>query len=335
MKTIFIISIIVCTFLVLYKCYTITYLESFVFETDKKFFILQHDKRDNITYTINNINDCTRIGYMDPEHIDIFERIYKMTNNEDNSMRFNYVKLQNPRIEDVDILLYVNDAIYVKDYKIINYFTVNRVLKDKYFKNYSFVVHNDVGRSVLVLSTKTFSNLPSTETNNINNTPQRVSISDKYNFVIEDNINGKYSETDMNTSTITLYQNKLLDLEVKVGDTILVKNQPYDFFNGEYVVSNVNRYILMSKNVELPPALNVCVDENMNELPEYKNKESCEHHNDLLGMKKAVPANWDARCRRNMECPFFNEDDNYTGQCYDGTCFMPYEVQQISFTKYK
>jgi hypothetical protein len=308
-------------------------MESFELENDRKFFILQHDKRNNITYTINNINSCTRIGYLDPEHINIFEKIYKMTNNNETSMRFNYIKLKNARIEDVDILLYVGDSIYLKDYKIINYFTTNRYLMDKYFMNYSFVVYNDIGTSVLVLSMKK-SNLQLFNTKS--DLPQRVFLSKEYNFVIEDNINGKYRESDLNTSNIILFQNKLLDLEVRIGDTILVKNQPYVFFNGKYIVTKVNDYIHMSKSVNLLPPFNVCVDENMNEIPEYQNKESCEHKNDLLGRKKLVPTNWDARCRRNIECPFYNEDERYTGQCSNnGLCMMPYNVQQISFTKYK
>ena len=45
---------------------------------------------------------------------------------------------------------------------------------------------------------------------------------------------------------------------------------------------------------------------------------------------------WDARCRRNMECPFFDYDNEYGGGCESGGyCEMPYNVKQISFTKYK
>nr|QOI90442.1 hypothetical protein HWQ62_00306 [Pyramimonas orientalis virus] len=301
-----------------------------------KFFVLQHDKRNNITYTINNINNCTRVGYLDESHKDIFENIYKMTNNDDSSMRFNYIKLINPRIEDVDILLYVNDAIYLKDYKIINYFTNDLYMRQKYFRYSKFVVYNDTGTSTMVLLLNGGSQNVFDSTNNVF-LEQKESVSSEYNFVIEHNINGNYHEADLTTNIIILYQNKLANLEVRVGDTILMKNQSHTFINGVYVVTKVNNFIHMKReNIKLLPANEVCIDENLTELPEYTNKYSCEHANDAFGNKKITNATWDARCQRNIQCPFYNDNGQYLGNCEPGgMCMMPHNVKQISFTKYK
>jgi hypothetical protein len=214
---------------------------------------------------------------------------------------------------------------------IIDYYTKNEYLMGKYFKDYYYSVYNDIGNSVLVLSMN-----KSQSTNTSIVLGQKVLLSSKYNFIIENNINGKYRETNLNTNIIVLRQNKLLNLDVFVGDKILIRNQRFDFFNGEYEVIKVNKYIHMRRDVHLLPQYHVCMDENMQELSEYQNKESCEHENDLLGVKKQFPSNWDARCRRNMECPFFNEDEDYSGQCAKGgACVMPHDVKQIAFTKYK
>ena len=54
-----------------------------------------------------------------------------------------------------------------------------------------------------------------------------------------------------------------------------------------------------------------------------------------LGSKKTKSMTWDARCLRHHECPFFNYDGEYGGECDNGYCKFPPGLKQISYKKYK
>jgi hypothetical protein len=46
---------------------------------------------------------------------------------------------------------------------------------------------------------------------------------------------------------------------------------------------------------------------------------------------------WDARCRRDEECPFFQANlryPNYHGGCHNGYCEMPLGVTRVGYTRY-
>ena len=299
--------------------------ERFINEQYDKFFVLwvsSQSNESNDIITMNSIGESTVIGYRTNEEKYLFERLYRIHN--DKLIKFDYKKLTEQDIDQqIDILLYTNDSIYLSNYVIIDYY-LNNIQNQ--FQNYEFVVYNDNNNSTLVLQRKP-------NQSKIIELEQKVLLSNDYNFVIENNINGRYVEKDLNTNEITLFQNKLLNLEVKIDDLILLRKQKYPYMNGVYKVYKVDRHVYMLReDIVVLNKHDVCIDEDMVEHPEYTNKMSCEHENDLFGEKKNKIMTWDSRCRRNMECPFYDEEYKYP--CVDGYCEMPGGVKQISFTKY-
>ena len=297
---------------------------------NNKFFILQHRKFGEPINDIRTFPKNAKIGYMHPQHIEVFKNIYKVHNNQE-LQNFKYIKKTNYDFEKVDFLLYINDSINIENYYIIDYFMEKDLthLKKLYFENYEFVLYNDLNRSVFVFSL----NLIKPPLKLIIH--QKVSYQDGYNFVLENNINGKYREINLTTNKIVLYQNKLDDLEVKIGDVILLKNQMHTFMNGIYIVDKINKYIHMTREVKVLPKFYSCIDENLIEQINYVNKYSCNHEYDYVGETKPIKMKWSARCRRNMECPFFDDDNEYGGGCENGFCKMPTTVIQTSFKDYK
>lgn len=307
--------------------------ESFVESGGNKFFVLQKSSTD---FTMSNLRETTKIGYVKDYHRHIFEKVYAMFNEKEEAPEPTYVKLEDSDdLDTVDILLYVNDGVYIprSKYKHVDFYMQDKKSFKNHFSDLDYVVYTDNNNSVYVLAE--FNYDPDATHHNIVLT-QSESLSKEYNFVLEYAINGKYHEVDMNTNRIVLYQNTILDLQVRVGDRILLRNQRYEFMNGVYTVTKVNNYIHMESRVSVPSKREVCIDEDLNEHPEYLNKYTCEFENDLRGVQKDRNMVWDARCRRNQECPFFDTDDHYAGQCNKGGyCDMPYDVEQISFTKYR
>lgn len=72
--------------------------------------------------------------------------------------------------------------------------------------------------------------------------------------------------------------------------------------------------------------------------PTIKGREQCESPYDAFGAPKAAgPDVWDAPCRKNVECPFFQKNErypNYRGGCIAGYCEMPLGLQRVGFRKY-
>lgn len=317
--------------LVLYMCKSSTQREQFR-SGRNKFFILHHNSKDNMY--INDLPEyVSTIGYKNNEDKSLFKQLYKLHNNDDRE--FEYIKMDDDEIDltSVDILLYVNDAVYLSDYVLIDYYSDDLIKRKTYLRDYEFVLHNDISISVFVILISNHTHVKKEE---IVLDP-RETTSTEYNFEIEYGINGKYRELGINTNEITLYQNKIADLKVMIGDKVLLKNQRYPYMNGVYEVTEINKYIrMMNDTVGVLPKNEVCIDENLEEHVYYKNKQSCEFKNNYIGEEKEVEMTWDARCRRNMECPFFDYDNEYGGGCQSGGyCEMPYNVKQISFTKYK
>lgn len=319
-------KIILLIILVIAICVLKANKETFVNINKNKFFILQ---KMSTEYTMETITETTKIGYTKEYHRYLFEKVYNMFNAE--GVVLNFVKLEGYSMDNVDILVYVDDSVYLSKskYKFVNYYMKDKKYFRKHFDNFEYVVYTDNNDSIYVMVESDY------QGEDIE-LKQSESLSNEYHFVLEYSINGKYIEVDMNTNRVILYQDNILGLEVKEDDKILLKNQRYEFMNGEYIVTKVNKYIHMEGYVNVQPKMEVCMDEDYKEYNEYSNKHSCEYKNDLTGNPKAVNMTWDARCRRNMECPFFDPDDEYSGYCdKGGYCEMPYEVKQISFTKYK
>lgn len=299
-----------------------------------KFFILRHKGKDNLLSMNTLPEHVLTVGYKNNEEKILFQQLYKLHNNDD-SREFRYIEMGDDMdLTDVDILLYVNDAVYLKDYVFIDYYTDDFVKRNTYLRDYEFVLHNDVNISLFVILMSNDTSVKKYE--EIILDPIETT-SNTYNFEIEYGINGKYYELDMTTNEVILYQNKIANLKVMIGDKVLLKNQRKAYMNGVYEVKEINNYIRMvNEAVKVLPKNEVCIDENLEEHGYYKNKQSCEFKNNYIGEKKKVKMTWDARCRRNLECPFFDYDNEYSGGCNtNGYCEMPYNVKQISFTKYE
>lgn len=297
----------------------------------KKFFVLHHNSKDKMY--INALPESVlTIGYKNNEEKTLFEQLYKLHNDDDRE--FEYIKMEDLDLTNVDILLYVNDAIYLRNYVLIDYYSEDLTKRKMYLRDHDFILHNDINISVFVLLMSDYTGYKKYE--DIILDPIETT-SSKYNFEIEYGINGKYYELNINTNEVILYQNKIAGLKVMIGDKVLLKNQRYSYMNGVYEVKDINKYIRMvNDTIRVLPKNEVCIDENLEEHVYYKNKQSCEFKNNYIGEEKEVDMTWDARCRRNMECPFFDYNNEYGGGCQSGGyCEMPYNVKQISFTKYK
>lgn len=72
--------------------------------------------------------------------------------------------------------------------------------------------------------------------------------------------------------------------------------------------------------------------------PTIKIKGLCESEYTIDGItKKPVPTFWDRRCEKNVECPFYQANKNYSnyyGGCDNGYCSMPVGVDRIAYRLY-
>lgn len=303
-----------------------THFETFITNYNAKLFLLQSKNLNVTLQTIDILN--IKVGYT----YDYEKRLFVYLYNQHNCIKIrindvHFVRVKSISFSNADILIYSGEFVpQTYDVRIIDYFkdTINH-------PSYDFVVYNHTNMTYMVLGLWKTKHIK----NDMNKIQQTIKYHPKYNFVIENNINGKYHEKDINTNEIVLYQNKLDNLEVKVGDTMLFRNQKENFINGVYKVHKVNKYIYLIQHVKVLPKYYVCIDESLTERPEYNNKYSCEYHKDMNGNDKKLSMKWDSRCRRNLECPLFDEDDNYSGRCKNGYCEMPSGYQSVSFTQYK
>lgn len=294
---------------------------------NRKLFILQSK---NTFMTLTNMDiSIVKIGYKFEYEKQLFVFIYNQHNCSNIKLKdVDFVREKSISFSKVNILMYSGEFVPEEyDVKIMDYFknTIDHPL-------YEFVVYNHVNMTYMVFGLWKTKTVRDTSQSHLD---QQVTYDKRFNFVIENDINGKYFEKKLNTNKIILYQNKLDNLDVKKGDSILFRNQKLDFINGVYNVYKVDKYIHLLQHVDVLPKYNACIDENLVERPEYNNKYSCEHPKDMNGKDKNIRMKWDSRCRRNIECPFFDKDNNYSGQCKNGYCDVPLGYKSISFKHYK
>lgn len=163
-----------------------------------------------------------------------------------------------------------------------------------------------------------------------------ISFDENHHFVISNNINGKHYQISRNTDILILFDTYLSELEIELGDLILLKDQYYHFMNGTYKVTKVfSNYVMLKRHINLYETEYRCVDDNFELNNDEKIRESCEHEYDVHGQKREKMLQWDARCQRNMECPLYDTDDKYSFGCHNGFCSFPDHLEPISYTKYK
>lgn len=313
-------KIIMLFVILLILTYNLYSIERFQTSTDM-FFILQNKTSDAMT--MKTIPVDAKIGYTQPLQITMFKTIYKQ-HNCDKEHSFEYMDLNDNDPLEMDIILSIGHHVDFERYKMIDYFK-----KNKRILNYEYVVYNDNNTSTLVLSMRRIVRpfgKPKIR--------PKISVGKQHHFVIEDGVDGLYSEKDLTTNVINFHKKTIDGMEVQIGDKVLFKNQHHPFINGEYEVTNTQLGVEVTRsNILLTPKEYSCMDEDLFEVPQHTTESSCEHPLTVDGKVKDKRHTWDSRCRRNMECPFFDQNYNYI--CNDnGFCEMPDTVTQISFKKY-
>lgn len=300
----------------------------------KKLFVLQSEKTN---YTITTLPDEIIIGFFENRSVDLFKKIYKL-NNCHTCSNFIFKKLNKKSIidygniidwEEIQLILLEDEFISIMDTKPLIYYPISK-FRDRikvYFPNYEMVIYNDRGSSFIFLNPEPAFPKPTY------NITQKVSYDYINNFVITGKINGKYFSKERE-DVIILNQNKLDDYEVKVGDTIKIDVEK-SLMNGIYYVYKVDKKIHMRKSTPFQFKTYTCIDDDLSEYPHFNNKYSCESKYNADGTKKKKKMIWDSRCLRHYECPFFNYDGEYGGECDNGYCKFPPGLKQISYKKYK
>lgn len=285
--------------------------ESFIdMKVDHYLFILSNEYHSHV----NSIKKKSRIGYPNMEIKKLFKYVLEINRVDEQQLMLNYVQTNN--IDEVDILLY-EDMHYDKNKYILNYYSDSYTLHNNLSK-FKFGVYNYKNNSYLLLIT-----------NNVIDDQllfhQKVTFDPNYNFVIEVNIDGVFKERTLSTNEIKLNGNTLNGLEVKIGDSILIRKQVNKHIEGEYiVVKKTNSNIVLHMYVNVPNKYYKCFSTFPNVKPHLVSKTQCIHDD-----KDNI---WDHKCRRNIECPAF---DDQKAICDHGFCKIPYYKNQISFRKYK
>ena len=266
--------------------------------------------------TIDTLPISCKIGYKSDLALELFKYILEM-----HKMDIGYLKprfIKSMDLSKVDLLLYENMFNNVSKSRIIDYYLPKHVFH-KHLSKYKFGVYNSTENSHLLLITNS-----AVSKEKLFLLP-KYSFNPKYNFVIETSIDGTFKEKDVNTNQIILNGNTINDLEVHVGDTVLITNQQDEFIEGEYTVVSVSKsQIYMEMNVQLPKKNYQCFSNYPSMLPNLVSKTQC-----LFDNETNV---WDYKCRRNIECPGFIDQE---ATCVNGTCKIPLYHKQISFRKYK
>jgi len=300
----------------------------------KKFFILQSEKTN---YKISTLPDEITIGYFKRRSVDIFKKIYKL-NNCHTCSNFIFKKLNADSIidngnvidwEEIQLILLEDEFISIMDTKPLIYYP-NSKFRDRikvYFPNYEMVIYNDRGSSFVFLNPEPVFQKQS------KNILQKISFDSIHNFVINGKINGKYF-SKKREDVIILNQNRLDDVEVRIGDSIKIDVEK-TLMNGVYYVYKVDKRIYMRKSSKFSFKVFRCIDDDLSEYPHFNNKYSCESQYNADGTKKEKTMTWDSRCLQHHECPFFNYDGEYGGECDNGYCKFPPGLKQISYKKYK
>jgi len=67
---------------------------------------------------------------------------------------------------------------------------------------------------------------------------------------------------------------------------------------------------------------------------QQKTRIQCESKYDMFGKPKKTADVWDAPCKTNTDCPFYQRSPPYRGGCTNGYCEMPLGVRRIGWTRY-
>lgn len=307
--------------------------------TNQQYILIYQTIEANFNFT-DKPKEILVVGYIDVKLISLFKYIYNMNNKCSQVSQIKFVQLGKSN-EPIDIYISIDHTLNSKHYKMIPYFNSKCIYKSYYnvFTPYQIINDANNQESYMLMTEQILNEFEKKRKDPI----QQISYDPKYNFVIHNTINGKYLQKNMEYDIIILNEKYLNDLIIELNDNMLLKDQEHDFINGEYIVTKINdNNVILERKVK-PTEINgkeskkryVCVDENMNEHTDIVKKESCEHDFSVIGDVIDTPRHWDARCLRNIECPFYDINNDYKYGCNNGYCEFPEDVTRVGFTKYK
>lgn len=155
-----------------------------------------------------------------------------------------------------------------------------------------------------------------------------------FDIEAKDNIDGFY---DNKSNKFFITGNKIDTFVLTRDMKVKLRNQDRDEENGDYVVISVNELeTTLKKNTEKPIVENPYKDIRYECYGKKHIKIAglCESKYDQTGLKPKPVYQWDRRCEKNEECPYYQANKNYKnyfGGCIDGFCQMPLGTKQISY----
>jgi hypothetical protein len=321
-KLLFVISI--CVFVIYSRRTVLT--ESF--EEDMLFYILQ---QKNSVFKIDTIPNDARVGYLNENDKKLFKSILQANQLDISQTKHVYIKRKEIDFSNLDIFLYSGSDTVVStegflEFVPITYFPSLPEYTDLFLKDYVFdLILFETGHIFLINTSKKKTHVLVPE-------PLKESVGKTSMFQIEGEFNGTYTQRSMNDDEILLVGKQISGINVLVGDTVLIKDNPREKVDGLYSVITVGKNIVLNKKVDPNIPEKVCVDENMVEQSKYVTKDMCENELDVIGEEKKLRMVWDSRCVRDFECPFYRDDNKM--DCESGYCKLPVSVTRASYKKY-
>ncbi len=290
---------------------------------NQKYFLIRCSKDKNI----NNIRDIsigTKIGYKSLKELDVFKQIISNLQVAENIVdSFTYKKMEKEDFNKVDIFIDIDVIDETKNNYVLYY--DKKDTQNKYELAY-------VNGSYTFLIRDLYKDDKNPKYKYVYES-EKHKIGTETTFVISGKFEGTYKQISQDTDEIILKRKKINDLNVNVGETVLIENQEHDKMEGIYTVKNVGNTIMMRKKVTPLNTEYVCIDEKFKEQTSYRTEYSCEDELDTVGKKKDIKMHWDKRCVRDFECPWYKEDSKYG--CNNGYCQTPKNVRQVSYRYYE
>ena len=273
--------------------------------SSKYFFILQNEDNNITIHTLNNY----QIGYMNESDLPIFQKITQLQPTSIDINKLQYKKqgqITTSLWNDVDILLFngTREEMQKKvpNYKLIEYFPKDTYRIETLFPRSHFDVYSDSKTSTFLLNLSKKN--PSFY---IYQTEQIVEFDPKYAFVLSGKINGEYTQISFNEDIIIMNEQKIDNLEVRLGEKILIKDQEFNDVNGVYIVTETQPALILQKKHDIQKNQPICVNNDGTHYFEYTSKYSCEHPNNVHGTPKKEPLKWATVCQRDYECENLQE----------------------------
>ena len=267
------------------------------------FFILQ---KANENWSIQELDDCV-IGYVDEEHLSLFQKILQIYTDpiKPNSIQYNKLdEITKTTWDTVNVILFVgtkqqkqNQETLV-NHKMIEYFPKKNLDRiETVFPKSQFDIYGDSNTTTFLLNLSRHQSAFY-----IYQTEQIVEFDPKFAFVLSGKIDGTYTQTSLTEDTIVMNRTQIDGLNVEIGEKIFIKHQKNIAMNGAYFVTDIHPILVLTKKIDVKSNTPICVNLDETHYKEYTSKYSCEHPNNVIGRPKEEPLYWRTVCQRDYEC---------------------------------